>query len=146
MNVVHAAQRPSICPSSAIFIPAPQRIVPVEIYLYTVPLSTFPYDRSLSMKNSLRCCVRQHAHLGWRACPRWPAARVVQSGAVTLTNHETGDPSHKTGVFGGDANIHATELSGSVAALKLTTLCCRLRYAKTFHVCWTRARSTSYRE
>lgn len=80
----------------------------------------FPYDRFVKFEeltSLLRAAVDGHPHLARMASignsyegrPIW---------CVTLTNFSTGEPSSKP-AFYVDANIHATELSGSVAALKL---------------------------
>lgn len=80
----------------------------------------FPYDRFVKFEE-LTALLRKAVE----AYPR--LARLASVGnsyegrsiwCVTLTNYDTGEPSHKP-AFYVDANIHATELSGSVAALKL---------------------------
>lgn len=80
----------------------------------------FPYDRFVKFEELttlLRSAVDAHPGL----------ARMASIGSshegrsiwcVTLTNYATGEPLSKP-AFYVDANIHATELSGSVAALKL---------------------------
>lgn len=80
----------------------------------------FPYDRFVKFEE-LTTLLRA-------ACDAHPAlARMASIGeshegrpiwCVTLTNFATGEPLSKP-AFYVDANIHATELSGSVAALKL---------------------------
>lgn len=80
----------------------------------------FPYNRFLkfeALTTMLRAAVDAHPALARMASignshegrPIW---------CVTLTNFATGEPATKP-AFYVDANIHATELSGSVAALKL---------------------------
>lgn len=80
----------------------------------------FPYNRFLKFEeltSLLRTAVENHPQLAKMASignsyegrPIW---------CVTVTNFATGEPSSKP-AFYVDANIHATELSGSVAALKL---------------------------
>lgn len=80
----------------------------------------FPYDRFVKFEE-LTALLRKAVD----ANPR--LARLASIGnsyegrsiwCVTLTNFDTGEPAHKP-AFYVDANIHATELSGSVAALKL---------------------------
>jgi murein tripeptide amidase MpaA len=80
----------------------------------------FPYDRFVKFEELttlLRSAVDAHPGL----------ARMASIGSshegrsiwcLTLTNYATGEPLTKP-AFYVDANIHATELSGSVAALKL---------------------------
>lgn len=80
----------------------------------------FPYDRFVKFEE-LTALLR-------RAVDAYPGlARMASIGnshegrsiwCVTLTNYATGEPLTKP-AFYVDANIHATELSGSVAALKL---------------------------
>ena len=80
----------------------------------------FPYDRFVKFEELttlLRNAAESHPNL----------ARVASIGSshegrsiwcVTVTNYATGEPLTKP-AFYVDANIHATELSGSVAAFKL---------------------------
>ena len=80
----------------------------------------FPYDRFVKFEELtalLRNAVDAHPRLA-RLSSLGNSYEGRSIWCVTLTNHETGDPSHKP-AFYVDANIHATELSGSVAALKL---------------------------
>ena len=80
----------------------------------------FPYDRFVKfeeMTGLLRKAVDAHPSLA-----RMAAIGTSYEGrsiwAVTVTNYATGEPVTKP-AFYVDANIHATELSGSVAAMKL---------------------------
>ena len=78
----------------------------------------FPYDRFVKfeeMTGLLRKAVDAHPSLA-----RMAAIGTSYEGrsiwAVTVTNYATGEPLTKP-AFYVDANIHATELSGSVAAM-----------------------------
>ena len=105
----------------------------------------FPYDRFVKFEELttlLRVAADTHPNL----------ARMASIGAshegrsiwcVTVTNYATGEPLTKP-AFYVDANIHATELSGSVAALKLIdTLISNTANATTSRAYSTRARFTS---
>ena len=80
----------------------------------------FPYDRFVKFEELtalLRKAVDAHPNFA-----RMAAIGQSYEGrsiwAITLTNYATGEPLTKPAYYV-DANIHATELSGSVAALKL---------------------------
>ncbi|TAG06259.1 MAG: carboxypeptidase [Betaproteobacteria bacterium] len=80
----------------------------------------FPYDRFAKFEeltSLLRAAVDAHPSLA-KMAPIGNSFEGRPIWAITITNSATGEASTKP-AFYVDANIHATELSGSVAALKL---------------------------
>ncbi|MGL4233354.1 MAG: M14 family zinc carboxypeptidase, partial [Casimicrobium sp.] len=80
----------------------------------------FPYDRFVKyeeLTTLLRAAVDKFPKLA-KLAPIGESYEGRPVWCVTITNFETGSDTDKP-AFYVDANIHATELSGSVAALKL---------------------------
>jgi len=83
-------------------------------------LRMFPYDRFVKFEELtalLRTAVDAHPKVA-RMASIGQSHEGRSIWGVTITNYSTGEPLTKP-AFYVDANIHATELSGSVAALKL---------------------------